>query len=171
MPDAGRRWPQTPVGRASGGVGCRFYGLMELQVVARRVRSSRNDAGSLLASTFVVSLGAGCTLFMVAAMSPESAPVVLSLIGGLAVLLLAVIIRQRFRRGHGRGLSFVSLLSRQHRTDGLACEYQPEKAIRRRGPAAGQLNRPISVDELREIQTTSLNTWVPARSRHGGRAD
>lgn len=142
---------------------------MESQTVMRRVRSSSNDAGSLLASTFVVALGIGCTLFMMLAMSPESMSPALTTAGIVAGGVLLMIIRVRFRITGKKALSFWSVLSRSYRDDGLACQYQPRKAATGKSTDSADRRQPLSVEELREIQTTSANAWVPSRGRHGGR--
>ncbi len=138
--------------------------------MSRRFRGYRNDAGSLLASTFIVALGAGSCLFAMMALSPSRTPSITSVCGVASGVLLLLIVRLRFRLPGRQRMSFLSLLSRTYRDDGLACQYEPRKAVHRRRQSPLQANQPISVDELREIQSSSANTWIPTKSRYSERA-
>ena len=144
--------------------------MMESPIVTKRFRSNRNDAGSLLASTFIVALGAGSCLFAMMALSPAKTPSITVICGVASGALLLFIVRQRFRIIGRRRMSFLSLLSRTYRDDGLACQYEPRKVIHRRQHLPSQVNQPISIDELREIQSSSANTWVPTKARYSEKA-
>jgi hypothetical protein len=143
---------------------------MEWQNLSRQFRNNRNDAGSLLASTFIVAMGAGCIFFMLMAMSPGTRPNLITVCCGVSVVVLLLTMRLRIRTRSAWTLPFLYVLGRSHRDDGLACQYEPKKIKRSRGAAAASSNQPISVEELREIQTTSANTWVPARGRNGAKS-
>ena len=132
--------------------------------MTRRFRNSRNDAGSLLASTFIVGIAAGIALFICLAFEPASNTTSVAIISSVAVLFLAFIALQRMSGPRAMTMAFMNLLNHNHRDDGLASQYRPRK-VKSRPAASSELNQPISVDELREIQATSANTWVPTRNR------
>jgi len=131
--------------------------------MTRRWRSNRNDAGSLLASVFILTLGAGCALFTVAAMSPQSLPIALWTVGSIVGIFLVIVILQRFGKLPRTDLGFLVSSQRNRRDDG-ASDYLPRKVGEGRITSAGT-NRPISAEEAQELKVTSPNTWVPARGR------
>ena len=137
--------------------------------MSKRWQNNRNDAGSLLASTFVVALGSGCVVFLVVALSADFSPFFLGLMGLIATALFATIILQRLGRGRTGSMSFWSMFGQSHREDGLACNYRPRK-IRGRADVDAEVPRPIHAEEVRQIQETSSSTWVPSRGKNGGRA-
>ncbi len=133
--------------------------------MTRRWRSNRNDAGSLLASVFILTLGAGCALFTVAAMSPESMPVALWTVGSIVGIFLVIVVLQRFGKLPKADLGFLLSSQRNRRDDGAA-DYLPRKVGEGRVTSPGT-NRPISAEEAQELKVTSPNTWVPSRGARG----
>lgn len=131
--------------------------------MTRRWRSNRNDAGSMLASVFILTLGAGCALFTVAAMSPESLPAALWTVGSIVGGFIVIVILHRFGKLPKADLGFLVSSQKNRRDDGAA-DYLPRKAGEGRITAPGT-NRPISAEEAQELKVTSPNTWVPSRSR------
>lgn len=129
----------------------------------KRFRHNRNDAGSLLASVFILALGSGCCLFLVAAMSPESFVRTAWGLGGMLTLFLTLIVLQRFGKIPNTNLGFLFSTARNRRDDG-ASDYEPRIAGSPRSSSTVGTNQPISAQEAREIQVTSANTWVPANS-------
>jgi hypothetical protein len=131
--------------------------LQDVRTMARRWNSHKNDAGSLLASVFIITLGTGGCLFTVAAMSPRS------ILGGVIVLFISFVIFQRFGRAPKADLGFLFSSRRNKRDDGLS-DYTPRIP---RHQAAGEAasKRPITAEEAHEIQISSANTWVPASGR------
>jgi len=127
----------------------------------RRFQHNRSDAGSLLAAVFIIALGAGCCLFLVAAMSPANLAKTAWGLGAFCTVFLILIVLQRFGKSAG-GLSFLFSASRNRRDDGLQ-DYEPRMAGEKRSSMVGT-NRPISAKEAHDIQITSANTWVPANS-------
>lgn len=137
--------------------------------MSKRWQNNRNDAGSLLASTFVIALGSGVLIFLVVALSADLSPYFLGLMGLVATAFITTIILQRFGRGRTGSMSFWSMFGQSHREDGLACNYRPRK-IRGRNDGDAEVPRPIHAEEVRQIQETSSSTWVPSRGKSGGRA-
>ena len=131
--------------------------------MARRWRSNRNDAGSLLASVFILTLGAGCALFTVAAMSPDSMPAALWTVGSIVGIFIVIVVLQRFGKLPKTDLGFL-VSSQRNRPDDGASDYQPRKVGEGRITTSGT-NQPISVEEAKDLKVTSLNTWVPSKSR------
>jgi hypothetical protein len=56
--------------------------------MGRRLHRGRNDAGSLLAATFVVAVGTGSTVFVALAIAPRDSG---WLVAGIALAMLAVL--------------------------------------------------------------------------------
>ena len=135
--------------------------------MGRRGHGNRNDAGSLLASIFILALGAGCSLFTVAAMSPSSLPTAMWTVGGIIGAFMAFVILLRFGKVPNADLGFILSSRRNKRDDGLS-GYEPRKARDSR-PIVSGTNQPISAAEVHEIKVTSANTWVPANSASGRR--
>ena len=130
--------------------------------MTKRWRNDRNDAGSLLASVFIMALGAGCCLFTVSAMSPESFVVAMCTVGSIVGVFTAFVVMQRFGKLPKIDMGFL-VSSHQHRPDDGVADYEPRKAGEAQIVAAGT-NRPISAEEAQELKITSPNTWVPARA-------
>ena len=135
--------------------------------MGRRGHDSRNDAGSLLASVFILALGGGCSLFTVAAMSPASLPTAMWTVGGIVGAFMVFVVLQRFGKAPTADLSFILTSRRNNKNDGVA-DYLPRKAGDNRPVVSGN-NQPISAAEVHEIRVTSANTWVPANSASGRR--
>lgn len=135
--------------------------------MARRWRSDRNDAGSLLASVFILALGAGCAIFTVSAMSPESFAVAASTVGAIVGMFIVFVVMQRFGKLPKMDMGFL-VSSHRNRSDDGVSDYEPRKVGEARIVAEGT-NRPISAEEAQELKITSPNTWVPAKSRRGRR--
>jgi hypothetical protein len=131
--------------------------------MGRRFHSNRNDSGSLLASVFIISLGAGCSLFTVAAMSPTSLPAAMWTVGGVSAAFFTFVILQRFGKLPSGNLSFLLKSERNRRDDG-ARDYEPRLMNSGHTTSTGT-NQPISAQEAHEIKVTSANTWVPAATR------
>ena len=142
------------------------YGTTRV-TMGRRGHGNRNDAGSLLASVFILALGGGCSLFTVAAMSPASLPTAMWTVGGIIGAFMVFVILQRFGKVPSGDMGFILSSRRNKRDDGLA-EYEPRKAGDPRPIVVGT-NQPISAAEVHEIKVTSANTWVPANSASGRR--
>jgi hypothetical protein len=131
--------------------------------MTKRFSNNRNDAGSLLASIFILTLGSGCCLFLVAAMSPASLGTTACWIGGIFAAFVTFVVLQRFGKIPNGNLSFLLSSSRNRRDDGLK-EYEPRIAESLRSTTTLGTNQPISAKDAHEIQITSANTWVPANS-------
>lgn len=131
--------------------------------MAKRFGNNRNDAGSLLASLFILTLGCGSCLFLVAAMSPSSLGVTACWIGGIFSAFLTLIVLQRYGKIPNGSLGFLLSSSRNSRDDGLK-DYEPRIAGKSRSSTMLGTNQPISAKDAHEIQITSANTWVPANS-------
>ena len=132
--------------------------------MSKRFHHNRNDAGSFLAAIFILTLGSGCCLFLVSAMSPASfAAAAWGLGGGLALFVTLIVLR-RFGKVPNSDLGFLFSSSRNRRDDGAA-DYEPRIAGQTRSSGTVGTNQPISAKEAHEIQVTSANTWVPASSR------
>jgi hypothetical protein len=126
----------------------------------RRSQRGRNDSGSLLAATFVVALGAGCTVFVILAATPQDSLWVMGgIVAGMAALLTCVMLL-RFGKMPSLGLNFWSIRFTNHRDDTAAGKYTPR--IRKNKHRVEGANQPITASEAKEIQQTSANTWVPA---------
>jgi len=131
--------------------------------MSKRFSNNRNDAGSLLASIFILTLGAGCCLFLVAAMSPASLGTTACWLGGIFSAYLTLVVFQRFGKIPKGNLSFLLSSSRNRRDDGIK-DYEPRIAGKSRSTTMLGTNQPISAKDAHEIQITSANTWVPANS-------
>lgn len=131
--------------------------------MANRWQRGRNDSGSLLASVFIMTLGAGGCLFTVSAMAPQSMPIAVWTISGLFSVFLLLILLQRFGKVPQTDIRFL-LSSRKNTRDDGRMDYQPRKANDLYSGQSGT-NLPISAAEAHEIQITSANTWVPAQTR------
>ena len=129
----------------------------------KRFHHSRNDAGSLLASVFILALGFGCCLFLVALISPESFAITAWGLGGVLSVLLTLIVLQRFGKVPKSNLGFLFSTARNRRDDGLA-DYEPRIAGQSQSASTVGTNQPISAQEAHEIKVMSANTWVPANS-------
>jgi len=133
--------------------------------MARRSRSGRNDAGSLLASVFILALGAGSCLFTVSAMSPQSFVAASWVVGSVVGVFIIFVVMQRFGKLPGTDMGFL-VSSHRNRPDDGATDYLPRKVGEGRVVPEGS-NRPISAEEAQELKITSPNTWVPAGNRRG----
>ncbi len=131
--------------------------------MAKRFSNNRNDAGSLLASIFILTLGSGCCLFLVAAMSPASLGTTACWVGGIFGIFATLVVLQRFGKIPNGSLSFLLSSSRNRRDDGLN-DYEPRIAGKSQSATILGTNQPISAKDAHEIQITSANTWVPANS-------
>ena len=131
--------------------------------MAKRFSNNRNDAGSLLASVFILTLGSVCCLFLVAAMSPASLGTTACWIGGIFATYLTLVVFQRFGKIPNANLHFLFSSSRNRRDDGLQ-DYEPRIAGKSQSATMLGTNQPISAKDAHEIQITSANTWVPANS-------
>ena len=129
----------------------------------RRFHHNRNDNGSLLASVFILALGSGCCLFLVSAMSPASFAMTAWALGGALSVFLTLIVLQRFGKLPNTNLGFLFSSARNRRDDGAA-EYEPRIAGQSRSSSMVGTNQPISAKEAHDINVTSANTWVPAKS-------
>ena len=129
--------------------------------MAKRFSNHRNDAGSLLASVFILTLGSVCCLFLVAAMSPASLGTTACWIGGIFTVYMTLVVFQRFGKIPNANLSFLLSSSRNRRDDGIK-DYEPRIAGKSRSALTVGTNQPISAQDAHEIQITSANTWVPA---------
>ncbi len=128
--------------------------------MGKRIHRGRNDAGSLLAATFVAALGAGSTIFVVIALAPQNST---WLVGGISagmILILGIIAMLRFGKMPSLGLGFWSVRFRNHRSDGVADDYVP-RIRKNRGRNDGG-NQPITAGEAKELRETSASTWIPA---------
>ena len=131
--------------------------------MAKRFGNNRNDAGSMLASIFILTLGCGCCLFLVAAMSPASLGTTACWLGGIFAAYLTLVVFQRFGKLPNANLSFLLSSSRNRRDDGLK-DYEPRISGKSQSKETLGTNQPISAKDAHEIQITSANTWVPANS-------
>ena len=131
--------------------------------MAKRFSNNRNDAGSMLASIFILTLGSGCCLFLVAAMSPASLGTTACWLGGIFALYVTLVVFQRFGKIPSTNLNFLWSSSRNRRDDGLK-DYEPRIAGKSQSTTLLGTNEPISAKDAHEIQITSANTWVPANS-------
>lgn len=131
--------------------------------MAKRFSNNRNDAGSLLASIFILTLGCGSCLFLVAAMSPDSLGTTACWLGGVFAVFVTLVVLQRFGKIPNGSLSFLLSSSRNRLDDGLK-DYEPRFAGKSRSASTLGTNQPISARDAHEIQITSANTWIPANS-------
>ena len=129
----------------------------------KRFHHKRNDSGSLLASVLILTLGSGCCLFLVSAMSPASFAGTAWGLGGALSVFLTLIVLQRFGKMPNTNLGFQFSSARNRRDDGAA-DYEPRIAGQTRSSSIVGTNQPISAKEAHEIKVTSPNTWVPAKS-------
>ena len=95
--------------------------------MGRRGHGNRNDAGSLLASVFILALGAGCSLFTVAAMSPNSLPTAMWTVGGIVGAFMVFVILQRFGKVPNADLGLFLSSGRNKLDDGVT-DNEPRKA-------------------------------------------
>jgi hypothetical protein len=128
--------------------------------MGKRGQSGNRQDGSLLASVFILTLGAGCCLFTVATLSPRSFAFAASIVGSVAAVFILLAVFQRFGRMPSSSLSFLLTSNKNKRDDG-ANDYLPRKVADPRSTAEGS-NRPISAEEAHEMRVNSPNTWVPA---------
>ena len=119
----------------------------------------------MLAAVFIVTLGCGGCLFLVAAMSPASFAKTAWWMGGVVVAFLTLVVLQRFGKIPKGSIGFLLSSSKNRRDDG-AKDYEPRIAGQSKSSTVGT-NQPISAREAHEIQVTSANTWVPANSARG----
>ncbi|MCA9008240.1 MAG: hypothetical protein KDB01_00765 [Planctomycetaceae bacterium] len=131
--------------------------------MARRFQNHRKESGSLLAAVFITALGVGCCLFVVSAMSPASFSAAAWALGGMLTVVFTIIVLFRYGKAPGNSSGFLLLSARNRRDDGLG-DYEPRVANQSTPTSATGTNRPISAQEVHEIQVTSANTWVPASS-------
>ena len=129
--------------------------------MAKRFQNHRKESGSLLAAVFITALGVGCCLFVVSAMSPASFSAAAWALGGMLTVVFTLIVLFRYGKAPGSSSGFLLLSTRNRRDDGLG-DYEPRVANQSTKPSATGTNRPISAQEVHEIQVTSANTWVPA---------
>ena len=129
----------------------------------KRFHHKRNDSGSLLASVLILTLGSGCCLFLVSAMSPASFAGTAWGLGGALSVFLTLIVLQRFGKMPNTNLEIQFSSARNRRDDGAA-DYEPRIAGQTRSSSIVGTNQPISAKEAHEIKVTSANTWVPAKS-------
>lgn len=129
--------------------------------MGRRLRRDRNDAGSMLAATFVIAAGAGCTIFLLLAMSPGDSMWPTVAVGGGTLALLIGVALVRFGGVPHLGLDFWSLRFRSHRQEGAGSDYLPR--IRKPRNRHGGANQPITAEQARELNQSSGSTWVPSR--------
>ncbi|MFN8710091.1 MAG: hypothetical protein ACK526_13855 [Planctomyces sp.] len=137
--------------------------------MGRRIRNQGGESVSLLATTFVIALGSGAVFFLLLMVDQDAAPKGATVIGILTGAFLLLVAAQRFSRGRSDGLSFWVTAGKNHREDGLASSYTPRRASGGRHQATLQENRPMSVDEVREIQSVSSSTWVPSKRKRSSR--
>ncbi|MDA1229725.1 MAG: hypothetical protein O2856_03035 [Planctomycetota bacterium] len=128
--------------------------------------NNRNDAGSMLAAVFILTLGSGACLFLVAAMSPDAFATTAWWLGGSVAVCLTLLVLQRYGKIPNRSLGFLFTSTRSRRDDGVA-DYEPRIAGQSSSPSVIGTNQPISARDAHEIQVTSANTWVPANSARG----
>ncbi len=138
--------------------------------MARRIQKDRGDVGSILASAFVVSLGAGCCFCLILALSPNPEPVVLAALSCIVGGYLLLISLHHCGQPRWKSLAVWNASNRSHHDDGLACQYRPRRIADRKALSVPAPGRPIDVSEVREIRETSMNTWVPSRGKSGGKA-
>ena len=93
----------------------------------KRFHHKRNDSGSLLASVLILTLGSGCCLFLVSAMSPASFAGTAWGLGGALSVFLTLIVLQRFGKMPNTNLEIQFSSARNRRDDGAA-DYEPRIA-------------------------------------------
>lgn len=134
--------------------------------MGRRLQRNRNDAGSLLAATFVVAMGGGCVLFAIFALTPEGTVWQAAAFCGAMLVLLLAIALVRFNRVPRIGLGFWSIRFRSHRNDSAVDGYLPR--VRKPRPKKFGDNQPITAEQARELNRSSSSTWVPSRHAQDG---
>ncbi|MCA9084038.1 MAG: hypothetical protein KDA81_08285 [Planctomycetaceae bacterium] len=141
--------------------------------MSKKLRNSRDDAGSMLASLIVIGVGTGLCGFLSLLGSADQATIVIPIIMLVSVILLFGLtwLRRDTSIRSPSGLSFWLSLSRTHRDDGIAAQYRPRRVKGPGDESAPGTNRPITAEEVHEIQITSINTWVPSRSRNAAPSD
>jgi len=124
----------------------------------------RDDSGSMLASVIVIVLGTGLCCFLCLTDSSAFGYWMLTLLPVTALLAIFMIVRYRYGRGEVGSLAFWNAFVRSPPDDGIAAQYRPRKVKDGRSMATTGIRQPITAQEAHELQTTSANTWVPART-------
>ncbi|HIF01366.1 MAG TPA: hypothetical protein EYG03_02325 [Planctomycetes bacterium] len=128
---------------------------------------SRDDAGSMLATVIIVGLGTGLCSFLGLAFTSSAYDWIVIAVLATALLMLGLLTSYRYFRNEGPSLGFWNAVARNHREEGLAAQYRPRKVQEGQEKTQVDPNKPITADEVHEIQVTSASTWVPS----GGRKD
>jgi hypothetical protein len=137
--------------------------------MARKWFHRRDDAGSMLATVIVVGLGAGLCSFLALAGTSSTFDWIVLAVMVAALFALGGVTSYRYYRNEDPNLGFWNAVARNHREERLAAQYRPRKVENVDEAVAADPNKPITADEVHEIQVTSSNTWVP--SRGGGDSD
>ena len=132
-------------------------------------RKHRNDLGSVFAVSFITVLGTGicCTLYAVAA--PTVSLWFLALIMTPAALCLASLVGIRWPK-MGTGLEFWHTVFRSRADADRSVDYQPRRIDAKPIMPPGQ-QKPITADEVRNLNLVSTNAWVPTRTRNNNKDD
>ena len=124
----------------------------------------RNDnGGSLLATLLITGLAGGCCLFIAVSGAGDRADLAIGITAGICGLIIVVTILSRVGWMPSGTLPFWLQVKRNHRDDALACQYEPRKVPDSQSSSDSGSNQPITAGEVREIQQTSANVWVPVR--------
>lgn len=126
-------------------------------------RRHRNDLGSVFAASVVTVLGAAISTILFTVGSPDSSPWLVGLIIVPAVLFLAALVGVRWPR-LGTRLDFWHTVFRGRAGADHGLDYEPHPVRREAVKIVGQ-RKPITAEEVREIQLLSANTWVPVRGQ------
>jgi len=132
-------------------------------VMSKKWFHRRDDAGSMLATVIVIGLGAGLCSFLALAGTSSSFDWIVLAVLVAALLILGGVTTYRYFRNEDPSLGFWNAVARNHREEGLAAQYRPQKAENVQEMESVNPNKPITADEVHDIQVTSSNTWVPSR--------
>tara|TARA_B100000530_G_scaffold104957_1_gene64968 strand:+ start:116 stop:538 length:423 start_codon:yes stop_codon:yes gene_type:complete len=132
-------------------------------------RKHRNDLGSVFAVSVITVLGTGICSTLYAVAAPRISLWFLALIMTPAVLCLAALVGIRWPK-MGTGLEFWHAVFRNRVDDDPSIDYQPRRIDPKTIMRPGQ-QKPITADEVRNLNLVSTNAWVPTRTRKNNQDD
>ncbi|MEO2014567.1 MAG: hypothetical protein ABGZ53_09350 [Fuerstiella sp.] len=130
--------------------------------MAKKLFHRHDDAGSMLATVIVVGLGAGLCSFLGLAATSSAFDWIVMAVLATALLMLGLLTSYRYFRNEDPNLGFWNAVARNHREEGLAAQYRPRKVEDNQEKTPVDPHKPITADEVHEIQITSSRTWVPS---------
>ena len=121
--------------------------------------SRGRETAELLASTAVLAMGFCFCLMLIIIFAEDVRWPLTILCGATALVALMPWLNRRDKTSANSELSF---WARFRKPVEPVINYEPRKA---RGRRRTTENQPPSAEELREMRDSSLNTWVPSRTR------